>query len=94
MARTWIRAEDIKLWLAGAKAEEKLQRTGEPPGGLGDRWQVFAKLLQAVWERDEIPHQIRWIAVVLIPKGGGDYRGIGLMEPIWKVMEIVMIERM
>ena len=37
---------------------------------------------------------MRWIAVVLLPKGGGDYRGIGLMEPIWKVMEIVMVERM
>jgi hypothetical protein len=27
---------------------------------------------------------------VLIPKGGGEYQGIGLLEPIWKVMEWVV----
>jgi hypothetical protein len=27
---------------------------------------------------------------VLIPKGGGDYRGIGLLEPIWKACERIM----
>jgi hypothetical protein len=26
----------------------------------------------------------------LIPKGGGDYCGIGLLEPIWKVVKRVM----
>ena len=25
-----------------------------------------------------------WTKMVLIPKGGGDYRGIGLVETIWK----------
>ncbi len=28
--------------------------------------------------------------IVLIPKGGGDYRGIGLLELMWKVCESVM----
>ena len=28
--------------------------------------------------------------VVLLPKGGGDYRGIGLLEPLWKVVGILM----
>jgi len=31
-----------------------------------------------------------WSIVALIPKGGGDYRGIGLLEPIWKVLEWIM----
>jgi hypothetical protein len=31
-----------------------------------------------------------WVITVLIPKWGGEYRGIGLMEPIWKVMEWAM----
>ena len=37
-----------------------------------------------------IPHQLLWIIVVLIPKGGGDYSGIGLLEPIWKCIEWVI----
>ena len=31
-----------------------------------------------------------WMVVVLLPKGGGDYRGIGLMDPMWKVIKVVM----
>ena len=27
---------------------------------------------------------------MLLPKGGGDYRGIGLLEPLWKVVERIM----
>ncbi len=26
----------------------------------------------------------------MLPKGGGDYRGIGLLEPLWKVVECIM----
>ena len=28
--------------------------------------------------------------MVLLPKGGGDYQGIGLLEPLWKVVERIM----
>jgi hypothetical protein len=32
--------------------------------------------------------------VVLLPKGGGDYRGIGLLEPLWKVVERIMDQQL
>ena len=35
-----------------------------------------------------------WVIVVLIPKGGRDYRGIGLLEPFWKVVEGIMDTRL
>ena len=47
-------------------------------------------LVQALWDHGKIPPQLLWVIVVLIPKGGGDYRGIGLLEPMWKVCERVM----
>jgi hypothetical protein len=37
-----------------------------------------------------IPCQLLWSIVVLIPKGGGGYHGIGLLEPIWKCIEWVI----
>ena len=37
---------------------------------------------------------MRWVITVLIPKGGGEYQGIGLMEPIWKVLERVVDHRL
>ena len=51
---------------------------------------MFVRLVQAVWTHGIIPRQLLWSIVVLIPKGGGDYRRIGLLEPIWKVLERIM----
>ena len=34
-----------------------------------------------------------WVTNVLIPKGGADFRGIGLLEPAWKSLENIMDER-
>jgi hypothetical protein len=38
--------------------------------------------------------QMSWIVVVLLPKGGGDFQGIGLLDPCWKVVEKIMVRRM
>ncbi len=32
--------------------------------------------------------------IILLLKGGGDYRGIGLLDPIWKVVEKVMVAQL
>ena len=34
-----------------------------------------------------------WVIIVILPKGGGDYRGIGLLCPFWKAVEILMDKR-
>ena len=34
------------------------------------------------------------MTVVLLPKGGGNYRSIGLLEPFWKVIEVLMDQRL
>ncbi len=53
-------------------------------------WRLFVQLVQAAWTHGTILCQLLWIIVVLIPKGGGDYRGIGLLEPVWKCIEQVI----
>ena len=35
-----------------------------------------------------------WKAVVVIPKGGGDYCGIGLVEVLWKAVEVIINHRL
>ena len=62
--------------------------------GPGEKWAIFTKLIQTIWDRGEIPQQMAWMTVVLLPKGGGDYRGIGLLEPFWKTIEILMDRRL
>ena len=34
------------------------------------------------------------MVTVLIPKDGGDYQGIGLLKPLWKVIKRVMYHRL
>jgi hypothetical protein len=87
-----MRAEHVKEWLQGVCKEENPKLTGYK--GAGDLWRLLMALVTAVWETGAIPQQLGWIIVVLIPKGGGDYRGIGLLEPIWKIIERVMDRRL
>ncbi len=72
----------------------KHKETEDGVEGIGDRWQLFVALLQAVWERRSIPTQMAWMIIVLLPKGGGNYRSIGLLNPIWKVVEKVMVAQL
>jgi hypothetical protein len=73
------RAEDIKLWLRSITLEEDPKK-GPDNVGEGDNWRLLVSLIQVVWLRGEIPQQLTWVIVVLLPKGGGDYRGIGFLE--------------
>ena len=84
---TGMQAKHIEVWLANAVRKEK----EEGDIGLGYKWRVFVKMMQAIWEHGSIPKQMRWEIIVLLPKGGSDYCGIGLLEPFWKVVENVMV---
>ena len=83
-----MRAEHLKRWLRDIEEEEQ-----EDKRGRGDKWRVLVQLIQTIWEHGSIPQQMTWMVIVLLPKGGGDYRGIGLLEPLWKVVEVLMDKR-
>ena len=88
-----MRAEHMKEWLKGIRREEDpKQSIGNQ--GAGDAWRLLMRLVDRVWETGTIPQQLGCIIVVLIPKGGGDYQGIGLLEPIWKIVKQVMDKRL
>jgi hypothetical protein len=74
-----MKAEHIRGWLANIKREEREDNKVE---GLCN-----------VWTTGSVPTQMSWMIVVLLPKGGGNYCGIGLLDPIWKVVEKVMVFR-
>ena len=82
-----MKAKHLKEWLADIKREE----TENGVEGIGDHWWLFVALLQAVWQNGSIPTQMTWMIIILLPKGGCDYHGIGLLHPIWKVVEKVMV---
>jgi hypothetical protein len=87
-----MRAKQVKDWLRGIQWEEDPKSQGAP--GNEDPWQSFAHMVQAAWTYSIISCQLLWIIIILILKGGRDYHGIGLLEPIWKVIERVIDHRL
>jgi hypothetical protein len=79
-----MRAEHIKEWLQGIQKEEDLQQN-MGNHGVGDSWCLLMRLVTAVWETSTVPQKLGWIIVILIPKGGSNYPGIGLLEPFGKL---------
>ena len=48
------------------------------------------ELIQTILLEGELAEEAACQAVVLIPKGGGDYRGIGLVEVMWKAVVVIL----
>ena len=46
--------------------------------------------MQVMFRDGKVPVEIAWVKMVLIPKGKGDYRDIGLVEVLWKVCAVVV----
>ncbi len=82
---TGMKAKHLKGWLDKIQCKEKAAREntgreGADPG-LSLKWRIFVESIQVIWERGEIPKQMSWMVVVLLLKGGGDFQGIGLLDP-------------
>ena len=92
-----MRAEHLKAWLRRAEEEEEeAEREGtEGLEGAGDTWRLLVRLVKHIWDTGEIPSQMLLTIIVLIPKGNsGDFRGIGLLEVVWKVIEKIIDARL
>ena len=46
--------------------------------------------MQTAFRDGDLEEEAPWQAVVLIPKGKKDYRGIGLVEVMWKVLAAIL----
>ena len=84
-----MRAEDLKGWLAAARRGEKEREAAAKDGGGESRkddkarvenWARVVELVQTAFRDGDLAEESTWQAVVLIPKGKGDYRGISLVE--------------
>ena len=59
-----------------------------------ERWACLLDLVQNMWRTGEIPQELGWTILVLIPKGTTDTRGIGLLDTLWKVVEALIDTRL
>ena len=81
---TKIRAEHIKEWVKEAYREH------HPYQG---NWNRVVDLIQNCFRDQQVPTQLSWSTVVLLPKGNNDYRGIVLLEISWIIIEPIINRR-
>ena len=53
-------------------------------------WEKVVDLAQAEFGEGRLAEESTWQEVVLIPKGGGEYQCIGLVEVVWKVVAVIL----
>ena len=92
-----MRAEELKSWIAAAQRGEKKGETAEKEGGGqedtregAENWARVVELVQTDFWDGFLAEEATWQAVVLIPKGKKYYRGIGLVEVVWKVVAAII----
>ena len=71
-----MRDKHLRIWLGVATQEER-----PDPGN----WEKVVTTIHAAFRGGELTAQCAWKVVVITPKGGGtDFRGIVLVEIMWK----------
>ena len=51
-------------------------------------------LVHHMWRMGELPQELGWIILVLIPKETTDTRGVVLLETLWKVVGALINTRL
>ena len=57
-------------------------------------WNMVVSLVRAALGEGPLAEESMWKSVVLIPKGRGEYQGIGLVEVVWKVVAAILNYRL
>ena len=85
-----IRAEHVKGCLAAAKRGGMVEEKGKAKTATEeegeDLWGKVVELTQTAFRDGNLAEEATWQTVVLIPKGKGEFWGIGLVEVIWKLL--------
>ena len=86
---THLHAEHFKQWRREAYPGENLKT---PP--QMELWLFLVDLVHNMWNRVGVPQELGWIVLVLISKGTTNTQGIGLLETLWKVVEVLINTRL
>jgi hypothetical protein len=77
-----ITAEHLKKWMSKCRTDPK-------------QWELVTKVVEEAFRMGQIPKRLSQSICVLIPKNEkGDYRGIGLLETIWKLIASIIDRRL
>ena len=86
---THLCAEHFKQW----RREAYLGGQSKTPP-QGELWMCLVEILQRIWRTGEIPQELGWTILILIPKETTDTWGVGLLYTLWKVEEALIDTRL
>ena len=76
-----MRVEYLNRWIREANCKKYPERR---------RWELVVRLVQGMFGGGTAPEDIAWATMVVLPKGKGGYRGIGIVEVLRKVCSVVV----
>ena len=59
-----------------------------------ERWMCLIEIVQQIWRTGDIPQELGWTVLILIKKGTTNTWGIGLLEILCKVVELLIDTRL
>ena len=99
-----MRAENLRGWakLAEVARQDQSEFTRPEDRTEGDAaaaadmapWEACVRIVQRAFRDGIVPDRLLWSTVVLLPKGDGGHRGIGLLEPLWKAISTLISRRL
>ena len=75
-------------------SEEKGKKKTEAEEEGKEMWVKVVEMKQTAFRDGKLAEEAAWQTVVLIPKGKGGFRVIGLVEVTWKLMEVILHRRL
>ena len=75
-------------------AEENGKKKTEAEEEGEEMWGKVVEMTQTAFREGKLAEEAAWQTVVMIPKGKGEFRGIGLVEVTWKVLAVILHHRL
>ena len=66
------------------KTKTAMEEEGE------ELWGKVVELTQMAFREGKLSEEATWQAMVMIPKVKGEFRGIGLVEVVWKLLTLIL----
>ena len=94
-----MRVEHLERWLVAtrksvkeekAAGEETMEVKESTEPMEASNWERVVDMVQTTFREGRLAKEATWKAVALIPKVKRNYRGIGLLEVMWKVVAFIL----
>ena len=88
------KAEKVETTTERAGMTENGETSAEKSEKEAENWTMVEDLIHLALREVNLTEEATWQAVVLITKGNTDYRGIGLVEVMWKAVAAILNRRL